>query len=115
MKTPARSADIARALAAETPELPEDFAARVAGLAAANTAGEARWRRTDVILLCAFIGMLGLCVGGWLLLAPTSAESGAREWLAPVIAVLREQPWLLVGAAALICVQLLDFGRRVRT
>jgi hypothetical protein len=109
MKTPERSAVLARALAAEGDALPEDFAARVAALArAGGTARHSSW--SDVALLGAFVAMIGVCIAGWV--AFGSWELPDAEWMAPIVDAATSQPWLVAGAVGVGIVQALTFRRR---
>jgi hypothetical protein len=111
MNIPQRSAALARALASETDDLPKDFAAQVAALA---ESGDRRsWSWNDFALLGAFVAMLGVCVAGWLLLAPQ--EPASVQWLDLPARVVTSQPWLFVGVAGFVIVHLLSFRRRAMT
>jgi hypothetical protein len=108
MKTLERSVAIAKALASEPDGLPEDFAAQVAALAAANEWRHLSW--TDGALLGAFVAMIGVCVAGWFWLGPQ--ESDRTAWLEPVVGTVASQPWLFFGIAGVAVVQMLTFRRR---
>jgi hypothetical protein len=109
MNTPARSAALARALAAEGDVLPEDFAARVATLAqASGAARQSSW--SDVALFGAFVAMIGVCVAGWS--AFGSRERSDAEWMVPLVDVVMSQPWLVIGLAGVAIVQAMTFRRR---
>jgi hypothetical protein len=111
MNTPERSAAIARALASEADDLPEDFAVRVAALAEADERRSRAWN--DLALLGAFVAMLGVCVAGWLTFAPQQRLN--TEWLEPIAQVVASQPWLFIGVAGFVTVHLLSFRRRAMT
>ena len=109
MRTPERSGTLARALAAESGGLPEDFAARVAALAqASGTARHSTW--SDVALLGAFVAMIGVCVAGWFTFG--SRELPGAEWVTRIVEVVTSQPWLVIGVAGVAIVQALTFRRR---
>lgn len=112
MSTPERSKAIARALAGEPEVLPEDFAAQVAALAAANSRAY-RWNGTDVALAGAFVTMVCVCVAGWFTFAPHGTVF--TEWLAPVVRDLASRPWLLIGAGCVILLEALTLVRRQRS
>jgi len=109
VKTPERSAALARALASEADGLPEDFAARVAALADAERTGW-RFSRNDAGLLGAFAAMIGVCVTGWKWFG--TQEPGGAEWLGPLVDALSYDPWLIIGVAGVAIVQGLTFRRR---
>jgi hypothetical protein len=112
MKTPERSAALARALKSEPDGLPKDFAAQVAALA---EAGGAEWQvsLSDVGLIGAFATMISICVMGWVRLAAES--SGGAEWLGAIVGALASHPWLVIGIAGVATVQMLTFRRRTAT
>lgn len=112
MRTPERSAALARALKSETDGLPQDFAQKVAALAESRSAAR-RLSWNDVGLLCAFAAMIGICVAGWVLFGEQS--SGGSEWLDTILGVLAPHPWLVIGMAGVAIVQLLTFRRRTTT
>jgi hypothetical protein len=112
MKTPQRNAAIAQALASETDGLRKDFASHVAALAEATETAP-RWSWNDAALLGAFITMLGVCTAGWWMFG--ELEPGGVEWLAPIVRVLESQPWLFIGVAGVVLVQVLTFRRRALT
>jgi hypothetical protein len=109
MKTPERSAALARVLTMDTDYLPKGFAAQVAALANADT-GAWRFSGNDVGLLGAFAAMIGLCVSGWLWFA--APEPGAAEWLGPIVGAMASYPWLTIGVTAIAAVQMLTLHRR---
>lgn len=109
MKTPERSAALARVLADESGGLPADFAARVAALAqASGTARRSNW--SDLALLGAFVAMIGVCVAGWFTFG--SRELPGAEWVTPLVEAVTSQPWLVIGVAGVTVVQALTFRRR---
>ena len=112
MKTPERSAALARALMAETEGLPKDFAARVATLA---EAGGAAWHLSwnDVGMLGAFVATIGICVAGGFNFGGISSNDA--EWLGTIVEALASRPWLIVGIAGVAFVQALTFRRRTTT
>ena len=109
MRTPDRSAAIAKALALQTDELPKDFPARVAALAEAR-ASPRYLSLNDVALLGAFVLMIGVCIGGWMLF--DAPETQLLQWLAPIVRAMTSQPWLVLGVAGIAAVQMLTFRRR---
>jgi hypothetical protein len=111
MKAPARSTALANAVTPEFDGLPADFAAHVAALA--EDGGRQRRDAHRLVLPGAFVAMLGVCVAGWF--AYGSLTPLDTEWLGPLVAVLRSQPWLTVGISVLALVQALNFGRRAMT
>jgi len=109
MRTPDRSAAIAKVLALQADGLPKDFPAQVAALAEARAS--ARYLSlNDLALLGAFVLMIGVCVAGWLLF--DSPEPGGVEWFAPIVRAVTSQPWLVLGVAGVAVVQMLTFRRR---
>jgi len=112
MKNPERSAALARALAAQTEDLPKDFAKQVASLAEAEDKSSP-WSWNDVGLLGAFVAMIGVCVAGWFTFG--ASESGTAEWFDPVIGTVTTQPWLVIGVVGIAIVQLMTFRRRATT
>ncbi|HEV7607978.1 MAG TPA: hypothetical protein VGO61_11605 [Steroidobacteraceae bacterium] len=109
MKTPERSAALARALMSETDGLPKDFAAQVAALAeAGGPAWHLSWN--DVGLLGAFVTMIGVCVAGWVRFG--AQEAGGEEWLGTIVGAMLSHPWLVIGIAGVAMVQGLTFRRR---
>jgi hypothetical protein len=109
VNTPERSAAIARALASGSECLPEDFAARVAAVAAAERAS--RWSWDDAALLVAFVAMIGGCVAGGFRF--TALEFGGIEWIGDVFRTLASNPWLAIGVAGVAIVQMLTYRRRL--
>ena len=109
MNTPERSAAIARALAAQTPGPPADFAAQVAALAEAQRVRRSTW--SDVALLVAFVAMLGVCVAGWFSFGVL--ELGSAEWMDAVLGTAAAHPWLVLGVAGLSLVQVLSYRQRL--
>jgi len=112
MTAPGRSAAIAKALAMQTHELPANFPAEVAALAQARASAR-HVGLNDLALLGAFVLMIGICIAGWFIFEPQ--ESGAAEWLDPVVRAMNSQPWLAVGVAGVAIVQMLTFRRRTNT
>jgi hypothetical protein len=110
MKTPERSAAIAKALASESDGLPADFAARVAAAAEEIAAARRSWWN-EIALALAFVAMIGVCVVGWFGFA--AQESGSVEWFEPLISAAMSQPLLIIGIAGIAIVQALTFRRRV--
>jgi hypothetical protein len=108
MNLPERSEAIARALAEDTTGLPADFAAQVAALAEAESAQ--RWTWNDAALLVAFVAMIGVCVAGWFTFG--AVEIGTIKWWEPIVSVAAAYPWLAVGVAGVVIVQVLNFRRR---
>jgi alpha-beta hydrolase superfamily lysophospholipase len=111
MKPHERSAAIAKALASEPDGLPKNFATYVAALAEANEGLHLSWN--DGALLGAFVAMMGACVAGWFWL--DSPEPVSADWLDPLVDAVMSQPWLLIGVAGVVIVQMLTFWRRVTT
>jgi len=112
MKTPKRSAALARALMAETVGLPKDFAAQVAALAeAGGTAWRFSWN--DIGLLVAFATMIGICVAGWIRFGEHSSSD--IQWLGTIVGALTSRPWLIMQIAGVAFVQALMFRRRTTT
>jgi hypothetical protein len=112
MKTPKRSETLARALASESPGLPEDFAARVAAQAEARERARASiWNSAGMI--GAFAGMLAVCMFGWFQFG--APQMGGAEWLSPLLRALALQPWLVVGISGVAIVRTLTFTRRTLT
>ena len=109
MRTPERSAAIAKALAAQTPGLPANFPAQVAALAEARASAN-HVGLNDVALLGAFILMICVCVAGWFIFEPL--EPGGIEWVGPVVRGIVSEPWLAIGVAGVAVVQVLTFRRR---
>jgi hypothetical protein len=112
MSEPKRSAALKRVLAEEGEGLPEEFAARVAALAEGESALRSRW--AEVAMFAAFVAMLGVCVAGWFSFVGPPALGGA-DLVELAGRALGSQPWLVTGAAGVVVVQLLTFGRRART
>jgi hypothetical protein len=109
MKTPERSAALARVLAVENDGLPDDFATHVAALAqASGTTRRSSW--SDVALLGAFVAMICVCVAGWSTFG--SRELPGEEWVTPIVDAVRSQPWLVIGVVGVAIVQALTFRRR---
>jgi hypothetical protein len=111
VKTPERSAVIAKALTSES-ELPVDFAQHVAALAEARAA-QRRATGNYLALSGAFVAMLAVCIAGWYSFEPGALALG--EWLDPLLRALAAQPWLVIGIAGFAVVQGLTFRRRART
>ena len=111
MKTPERSAAIAKALASQPPGLPRDFAARVAALAETPESRRLSWN--DGALFGAYVVMIAACLAGWFWLGPP--ESVSADWLEPVVDAAVSQPWLIAGLAGVAIVQTLTFRRRATT
>ena len=111
MKTPERSAALAKALASDTNDLPEDFAARVAALA--ETGKERSWSWNDFALTGAFFAMVGVCVAGWIGFGMPAPPFG--DWLEPVGRMMTSQPWLIIASAGMALIQVLNFRRRAMT
>jgi hypothetical protein len=111
VKTPERSAAIAKALDSPT-GLPGDFARRTAALA--ETRAAARHATGNYVALSsAFVAMLAVCVAGWYVFEPRALTIG--EWIDPILRAMASQPWLVIGAAGFATVQALTFRRRART
>lgn len=108
MKPLERSAAIAKALASESHGLPQDFASRVAELAAASARPRMSWH--EGAILGAFLVMIAVCLAGWFWLG--GKEPLGPEWLGPIVDVAMSQPWLLIGVAGIAIVQMLSFRRR---
>jgi hypothetical protein len=108
---PKRSEALKRALAGEREGLPEDFAAHVAALAEAESAARSRW--AELVMISAFVAMMGVCVAGWFVFVGPPA-AGGEDLLQLAARVLGSQPWLVIGVAGVVVVQLLTFGRRAR-
>ncbi len=111
MSEPKRSAALKRALAAEGEGLPEEFAVRVAVLAEAESAVRSRW--AEAAMIAAFVGMVGVCVAGWVRFVGAPVIGGG-DLLELAGRAMGSQPWLVIGVAGVVVVQLLTFGRRVR-
>jgi len=112
MSEPKRSVALKRVLAEEGHGLPEEFAVRVAALAQAESKARSRW--AEAIMIAAFVAMLGVCVAGWFSFVGPPAIGGA-DLLELAGRAMGSQPWLVIGAAGVVVVQLLTFGRRART
>lgn len=111
MSEPKRSAALKRVLAVKGDGLPEEFAVRVAALAQAESAVRSRW--AEVAMIAAFVGMVGVCVAGWVRFVGAPAIGGG-ELLELAARAMGAQPWLVIGVVGVVVVQLLTFGRRVR-
>jgi hypothetical protein len=111
MSEPKRSAALKRVLAAEGEELPADFAVRVAAMAEAESAVRSRW--AEAAMIAAFVGMVCVCVAGWVRFVGAPVIGGA-DLLALAGRAMGAQPWLVIGVVGVVVVQLLTFGRRVR-
>ncbi len=111
MSEPKRSAALKRVLADEGDGLPEEFAVRVTALAEAESAVRSRW--AEAAMVAAFVAMIGVCVAGWVGFVGAPAMGGG-DFLELAGRAMGSQPWLVIGAAGVVVVQLLTFGRRVR-
>ena len=110
MKTPERSALIARALAAQPHGLPEDFAAQVAKLAEAQARPQ-HSRGSELALGGAFVAMIGVCIAGWFQLGVP--DLAAARWVpAAMASIVTSAPWLAAGIASLGLIEVLAFRRR---
>jgi hypothetical protein len=112
MSEPKRSAALKRALGAEADGLPEDFAVRVAALAEVERAARSRW--AEAVMIAAFVAMLGVFMAAWFSFVGPPALGGT-DLLELAGRAMGSQPWLVFGAAGVVVVQLLTFGRRART
>jgi len=99
-------------LASETDGLPKNFAAHVAALAEGGGAAR-RGSWNDLVMLGAFVAMIGVCVAGWFSFGPQVPLRS--EWLKSFARVVASQPWLLIAVAGAALVQVLNFRRRVMT
>ena len=113
MNEPKRSTALKRALAAESDGLPEDFAVQVSQVAEAQVeTRRSKW--SDATMLGAFVAMIGVCVTGWFGFVG-SPEIGNAELMALICGTLASQPWLVIGVAGVVAVQVLTLLRRVAT
>jgi hypothetical protein len=111
MSEPKRSAALKRVLAEKGGGLPQDFALRVAALAEAESAVRSKW--AEAAMIAAFVGMVGVCVAGWVrCVGPPAIDGG--DLLEFAARAMGSQPWLVIGAVGVAIVQLLTFGRRAR-
>jgi hypothetical protein len=112
MTTPPRSPEIARALASEAESLPANFAKRVTALAESRAATRSSiW--TAMAMSGAFVAMVAVCVLGWHSFGKPEASGAA--WFEPFLQALTRQPWLIIGAAGIAIVQVLNFRKRTQT